>query len=88
MKYIINRGGYRYAVPQEVQETLCCGRYDWYVRSNPYFIDWVEEHFAETDLRVVTIPSNATDWELSAYDAGWESIIAVVDGKIVHLYGK
>jgi len=36
------------------------------------------------ELKVVEIPDSATDWELEEYD-GLESILAVVDGKIVHI---
>lgn len=36
-------------------------------------------------LKVVTIPDEATDWELDEYD-GAESITYVVDGKIFHIY--
>ena len=37
-----------------------------------------------SNLRVVEIPDSATDWEIEEYD-GLESIIAVVDGKLVHI---
>lgn len=35
-------------------------------------------------LVVEEIPEEATDWEISEYD-GIESIIAVINGKIVHI---
>lgn len=35
-------------------------------------------------LIVAEIPEEATDWEINDYD-GMESIIAVVDGKLVHI---
>lgn len=36
-------------------------------------------------LEVVEIPDDATDWRVDEYD-GSESIIAVVDGKLVDIY--
>ena len=84
MYYVINSsyGGYR--VPDEVCAMLNCGAYDEEVRSNLHFVRWVVEHTHATDLEVVEIPEYATDWELDEYD-GFESIIAVVNGRIVHL---
>lgn len=38
-----------------------------------------------SELKVVRIPDNATDWRLEEYD-GFESITAVVDGKLVDIY--
>lgn len=86
MKFIINAAYGGYCVPQQVWQILGCGPYDdWAnVRTDPYFVEWVETHRGQTDLRVVEIPNEATDWELNEYD-GLESIIAVVDGKIVHI---
>lgn len=40
---------------------------------------------SHSDLIIVDIPDEATDWQLQDYD-GIESIIYVVDGKINHLY--
>ena len=36
-------------------------------------------------LAVVEIPNDATDWRVNEYD-GYESIIAVVNGKLVDIY--
>ena len=59
------------------------------LRGNTQLIAMVEQDssFASdkyAKLEVVEIPNTATDWELSEYD-GYEHIIAVIDGKIVHL---
>lgn len=35
-------------------------------------------------LTVAEIPAEATDWEINNYD-GVESVIAVIDGKLVHI---
>jgi len=58
-------------------------------RSNVLLVAMVEENPAEVSgryarLAVVDIPDNATDWEIVEYD-GFESVTAVVDGKLVHL---
>ena len=37
------------------------------------------------NLGVVEIPDNATDWRIDEYD-GYESIIAVVNGKMIDIY--
>lgn len=84
MKYVINGTWGGYSVPDEVCAVLGCKRYDENVRTNSTFVDWVLAHSGTTDLEVVEIPKEATDWELEEYD-GLESIIAVINGKIVHL---
>jgi hypothetical protein len=59
-------------------------------RTNEKLIEAVEK-FGDavngscSDLKIVDIPDEATDWELQEYD-GIESIICVVDGKINHLW--
>lgn len=84
MYYVINGSYGGYEVPAEVRAMLNCGAYDEEVRSNFRFVRWVMEHYDTTDLEVVEIPAGATDWELDEYD-GYESVIAVVNGRIVHL---
>jgi hypothetical protein len=85
MKMIINAAYGGYCIPDEVR---CWGLppdTENEHRTDPRFIEWVEEQ-KDNDLVVVEIPDNATDWELEEYD-GWESIIAVVGGKIIHIGG-
>ena len=89
MKYVINRCWGGFGISDECVKKL--GLSDrWSVdRTDERLIKMVEEdsasasgHFAR--LVVVEIPDEATDWELTDYD-GVEEIIAVIDGKIVHL---
>lgn len=63
------------------------GKYDRHTdyRMNPDVVTWIETHEDETDLSLIDIPDNATDFCLEIYDC-YEYIIAVVDGKIVKLY--
>ena len=86
MKMVINSNWGGFEVPMAVQQELRCGRFSDTndIRMDPRFVEWVERHPNSSDLRVVEIPDNATDWEMDEYD-GLETIIAVVDGKIVHL---
>lgn len=96
MKYIINTTYGGFTIPTQVMEALNQKDNDWDnadIRTNPHFIHWVEHHSAKlatkgrkSELAVVEIPDNATDWRLEEYD-GLESIIAVVDGKLVDIYG-
>ena len=55
----------------------------------PRLVDLIETEGADSvsdrsDLKVVEIPDDATDWELKEFD-GMEQIIAVVNGKLVHI---
>lgn len=53
-------------------------------RFNAELVEFVETHPDECgDLAIVIIPDEATDWEMDEYD-GWETIIYVLNGKIVH----
>lgn len=63
--------------------------YGWEVeRTNPELIAAIEAGEAVSGsyskLAVVEIPDEATDWEIIEYD-GLDTIIAVVDGKLVHI---
>lgn len=46
-------------------------------------VEELDEEASSTlsNLEVVDIPDDATDWEIEEYD-GYETIIAVIDGKI------
>ena len=57
-------------------------------RDDPKLVSYVRENggrvkFGYSELECVTIPDNATDWEMDEYD-GYETITYVVDGKIHH----
>ena len=90
MKIVINKtfGGFHY--PEKFCDRYSLDRYDWmdYMDNDEYrfhdiLIDWVEKNPQDSEgLCVVRIPSNATDWQIYDYD-GLESIICVVNGKIV-----
>lgn len=96
MKYIINSTYGGFTIPTEIMNYLNLNsQFDTIddIRTDPYFIDWVQNNCAKlnlkgrkADLVVVEIPDNATDWRLEEYD-GLESITAVVDGKLVDIYG-
>jgi len=90
MKIVINGtfGGFHY--PEKFCERYGLDSYDWLdyadndeYRFHDFLIDWVEKNPQDSEgLRVVRIPSNATDWQIHEYD-GLESIICVINGKIV-----
>lgn len=90
MKFVINTcfGGFGLS---EVARVFLNVEDDWDVeRDDPMLVACIEAlgekafgRFAE--LKVITIPEEATDWELDEYD-GAESITYVLDGKIHHLY--
>jgi len=92
MKIVVNGtfGGFHYPKMFCVRYSL--DRYDWMnydyndeYRFNDILIDWVEKNPQDSEgLRVINIPDNATDWQIHEYD-GLESIICVIDGKIVWL---
>jgi hypothetical protein len=60
-------------------------------RTSPTLIHFIKTYGSEaasnscSNLKVVNIPDNATDWRIEEYD-GLESIIYVVDGKMYDLY--
>lgn len=86
MKYVINNAFGVFYIPEEL-ETYFEEKILWWsedkIRTDPRLIKWVENN-PDSSLAIVVIPEEATDWEMDKYD-GWESITAVVDGKIVHL---
>lgn len=92
MKIVVNGtfGGFHY--PEKFCERYSLDRYDWmdYTDDDEYrfhdtLIDWVEKNPQDSEgLHVIDIPENVTDWQIHEYD-GLESIICVIDGKIVWL---
>jgi hypothetical protein len=81
MKIVINGdfGGFGDEVDLRYEDMVLSHNND---RTNPWLVQFVENkpHLCG-DLKVVTIPDSATDWEIHEYD-GCESIIYVEDGKI------
>lgn len=92
MKIVINPNFGAFKLPEELLEFFGadnCYDYDEETRVNPILIEWVEAHedSRETDLRVVSIPADATDYMINEYD-GAESIIYVQDGKLYEVFCK
>ena len=53
------------------------------LRMDERLVEWVRQHPEDNpDLKVCIIPDNVTDWQIHEYD-GFESLIMVIDGKIV-----
>ena len=83
MKMVINAnyGGFGLNVAEQYKYWVLDFEDD---RTNAELVKFVENYPNECgDLRVVTIPEGATDWEMEEYD-GWESIIYVLNGKILY----
>lgn len=84
MDYVISTAWGIFKLPEEIAHELHLYPYNdsFDVRTNPKLIEWVNGH-PYSGLRVLHIPSNATDWRRLDYD-GKETVIAVVDGKIIN----
>ena len=83
MKMVINAdyGGFGLGVADQYEDWVCSLESD---RTNAELIKFVETHPNECgDLEVIIIPDEATDWEMNECD-GWETVIYVLNGKIVH----
>ena len=83
MKMVINAnyGGFGMDVAEQYEDWVRDLEGD---RFNAELVEFVETHPDECgDLAVITIPEEATDWEMDEYD-GWEFVIYVLNGKIVH----
>ena len=83
MKMVINAnyGGFGLNVAEQYEDWVYDLESD---RTNAKLVEFVETHPDECgDLAIINIPKEATDWEMDEYD-GWESIIYVLNGKIVH----
>ena len=52
-------------------------------RVHPLLIDWVKAH-PGGELKVVTIPPEATDYDILEYD-GLETVVYVVDGQLNYI---
>lgn len=83
MKIVINNdfGGFGCGMSEENRDWTRQFESD---RTNSELVQFVQENPDDCgDLAIVTIPDEATDWELNEYD-GYESIIYVLNGKICH----
>ena len=83
MKMVINAnyGGFGLDVAEQYEDWVRGFEGD---RFNTELVEFVETHPDECgDLAIVIIPEEATDWEMDEYD-GWESVIYILNGKIIH----
>ena len=81
MKIVVNAdfGGFGYGVSKEYKECVFAYEND---RANSELVAFVENHPDDCgDLAIMTIPDDATDWDIQEYD-GNENLIYVVNGKI------
>ena len=81
MKIVVNAdfGGFGYGVSKEYEDFVFYYAND---RTDPNLVAFVKNHPDECgDLAIMSIPDNATDWDIQEND-GSENIVYVVDGKI------
>ena len=91
MKIVLNKCYGGFSISDECAEKICVNKYDTSeeVRTNLALITAVLENPRLASgmfsaLRVVTIPDEATDYEIDEYD-GHERITYVLDGKLHHI---
>lgn len=89
MKIVVNKSFGGFSLSEKVMDTLGLDSpYGIVDRDDPQLIELVETLGDEANgrysrLRVVNIPDDVTDWEITEYD-GAEGVIYVLDGKIGH----
>ena len=85
MKIVLNKDYGGFHLPREYAEATDTNFYDdsFEVRTDPDLIEYITAHPHETDLKVVEISDEATDYDILEYD-GLESISYVVNGKIYY----
>lgn len=87
MKVVLNKCYGGFGLDEELAEQY--GLDEWSVdRTDEKLIELVEKYGEDaggshSELEIVEIPDEATDWEIDEYD-GFEGVIYVVDGKIHH----
>lgn len=79
MDIVVNRSWGSFYVPKEIADK--CGRsvYGDIDRTDKELVEYAKTH--DSILEVLSIPDEATDWDIWDYD-GMETIIYVVNGKI------
>lgn len=82
MDIVVNRTWGSFKIPKEIADKRGLSIYDDIERTDEELVEYVNAH--DSSLKVLSIPDEATDWEISDYD-GMETIIYVVDGKIYHI---
>lgn len=88
MKVVLNKCYGGFSLSASCAEKLGTDKYPWddNIRFDASLIEEVEKDSEAasgllSSLCVVTIPDEATDYEISEYD-GWETVIYVLDGKL------
>lgn len=87
IEIVLNRDFGGFSLPKGfVEQEKLSDRYADVSRTSEKLIRYIKEHGSEdSDLEVIEIPDNVTDWQIHEYD-GLESIICVIDGKIHWLH--
>ncbi len=89
MKVVINDCFGGFSINHEIAKKYFDG--EWYEieRTNSTLINLIESGIncndSDSDLKVVVIPDEATDWRIVA-DDGAENVIYVIDGKMHFIY--
>lgn len=79
MNIVVNRSWGSFHIPKEIADKRGLSIYDDIDRTDEELVEYVETH--DSSLKVLSIPDEATDWDIWDYD-GMETIIFVVGGKI------
>lgn len=89
MKFVLNKCYGGASLSDDAVKALGRDGYYDFKRQDADLIALIEEKGSEfcsgdcSHLFVVTVPEEATDWEIEDYD-GIETIVYVVDGKLYH----
>lgn len=79
MDIVVNRTWGSFKIPKEIADKRGLSIYDDIDRTDEELVEYVNAH--DSSLKVLSIPDEATDWDIWDYD-GMETIIFVVGGKI------
>lgn len=79
MDIVVNRTWGSFKIPKEIADKRGLSIYDDIDRTDEELVEYVNAH--DSSLKVLSIPDEATDWDIWGYD-GMETIIFVVGGKI------
>lgn len=79
MDIVVNRSWGSFRIPKEIADKRGLSVYGDIDRTDKELVEYAETH--NSNLKVVSIPDEATDWDIWDYD-GMETIIYVVNGKI------
>lgn len=87
MKVIINEygNGIRHWIPREIKKKINMNDFEKNLRTNATLIKYLQNGSYSSNLTIVKVPDNATDWMVIDHDGEGESIVAAVNGKIIHI---